>query len=340
MFDQLTQGMRELEFLSRLARATSRRSFLQWSGMTIAVAAAGCGNDDEGGDITTPAGEVDPASSTATVPTTAPPGEAVSITVQARDADGNPVTTGGSEVIVEATGTNESGPVTATDNGDGTYTASYNAEDIGTDTVAITIDGTPISGSPFTITIAEAVTETSLGSGDNGVLNYAFALEQLEAAFYAAVLAAPYAGITAEETAILTDIRDHEVIHRDFLRAALGANAIPDLTIDFSSIDLTSRDAVLAAARTFEDLGVAAYNGAGFLFDDPQLVTIAGKIVSVEARHSAVIRDLIEPLSTSFAGDDTVNANGLEPFRLPGDVLGSAGTYITTPIDSSQLPRS
>jgi len=214
------------------------------------------------------------------------------------------------------------------------------AEDIGTDTVAITIDGTPISGSPFTITIAEAVTETSLGSGDNGVLNYAFALEQLEAAFYAAVLAAPYAGITAEETAILTDIRDHEVIHRDFLRAALGANAIPDLTIDFSSIDLTSRDAVLAAARTFEDLGVAAYNGAGFLFDDPQLVTIAGKIVSVEARHSAVIRDLIEPLSTSFAGDDTVNANGLEPFRLPGDVLGSAGTYITTPIDSSQLPRS
>src|SRR3712207_279233 len=93
MFDQLTQGMRELEFLSRLARATSRRSFLQWSGMTIAVAVSGCGDDDDdGGDITTPAGEVDPARSTAEVPSVAPPGEAVNITVQARDADGNPVT--------------------------------------------------------------------------------------------------------------------------------------------------------------------------------------------------------------------------------------------------------
>jgi hypothetical protein len=340
MFDQLTQGMRELEFLSRLAHATGRRSFLQWSGMTIAVAVAGCGNDDEGGDITTPAGEVDPAASTAEVPSTAPPGEAVNVTVQARDADGNPVTTGGNEVIVEATGGNQSGPITATDNGDGTYTASYNAEVIGTDTVTITIDGTPISGSPFTITIAEAVTETSLGSGDPGVLNYAFALEQLEAAFYAAVLTSPYAGMTAEETAILTDIRDHEVVHREFLRAALRENAIPDLTIDFTSVDFTSRDAVLAAARNFEDLGVAAYNGAGFLFDEPEFVTTAGKIVSVEARHSAVIRDLIEPLGTSFAGDDVVNASGLEPFLLPQAVLGTAATFITTPLDGSRLPRS
>lgn len=340
MFDQLTQGMRELEFLSRLARATSRRSFLQWSGMTIAVAVAGCSDDDNGGDITAPEGEVDPASSTAEVPSTAPPGEAVSVSVQARDADGNPVTTGGAEVIVEATGANNSGPVTATDNGDGTYTASYNATELGTDTIAITMNGTPISGSPFTVTIAEAVTETRLGSGDNGVLNYAYALEQLEAAFYAAVLAAPYAGITAEETAVLTDIRDHEVIHREFLKAALGANAIPELAIDFSSIDFTSRDAVLGAARSFEDLGVAAYNGAGFLLDEPDFVTTAGKIVSVEARHSAVIRDLLEPLTAAFAGDDVVNANGLEAFRLPSDVLASTGTYITTPIDSSQLPRS
>ena len=340
MMDQLTQGMRELEFLSRLARATSRRSFLQWSGMTIAVAVAGCGDDDDGGDVTAPAGEVDPASSTATVPATAPPNEPVSVEVQARDAEGNPLTVGGSEVIVEATGANASGPVTATDNGDGTYTASYNPTELGTDTITVTIDGTPISGSPFTITIAETETRTPLGSGDNGVLNYAFALEQLEAAFFAAVVASPYAGITSEETQILTEIRDHEVIHREFLRAALGANAIPDLTIDFNSVDFTSRDAVLAAAQSLEDLGISAYNGAGFLLEDPELVETAGKIVSVEARHSAVIRDLISPNSANFAGDDVVNEQGLDAYRTPNQVLPATEIYITTPLDASQLPRS
>ena len=61
-----------------------------------------------------------------------------------------------------------------------------------------------------------------LGSGDTGVLNYAYALEQLEAAFYTQVVASFYTGATAEEQTILTDIRNHEVIHRDFLKAALG----------------------------------------------------------------------------------------------------------------------
>jgi hypothetical protein len=74
---------------------------------------------------------------------------------------------------------------------------------------------------------------TDIGSGDPGILNFAYALEQLEAAFYLQVVATPYSGITATETAYLTDIRDHEVLHRDFFKAALGAKAIGALTTDF-----------------------------------------------------------------------------------------------------------
>src|SRR5689334_22508979 len=55
-----------------------------------------------------------------------------------------------------------------------------------------------------------------LGSGDIGILNYAYALEQLEAAFYTQVVASLYSGITATEQAYLTDIRDHEIAHREF----------------------------------------------------------------------------------------------------------------------------
>ncbi|RYY07411.1 MAG: ferritin-like domain-containing protein, partial [Sphingobacteriaceae bacterium] len=102
-----------------------------------------------------------------------------------------------------------------------------------------------------------------LGSGDVGILNYAYALEQLEAAFYTQVVAnANFATIftSASERALLTDIRDHEVSHREFFKAALMGNAIANLDVDFSSIDFTTRSGVLAAAKAFEDLGVSAYN--------------------------------------------------------------------------------
>ena len=131
----------------------------------------------------------------------------------------------------------------------------------------------------------------------------------------------PYSGITDDETSWLTDIRDHEVEHRDFLKEALGDKAIPDLEVDFSAVDFTSRDAVLTTAMTFEDLGVGAYNGAGKLIENADYLLAAGKIVSVEARHAAAIRDLLNPNSVSFAGDDVVDENGLDVAYEPADVL-------------------
>src|SRR3978361_2381056 len=142
-------------------------------------------------------------------------------------------------------------------------------------------------------------TGIDLGSGDVGVLNYAYALEQLEAAFYIQAVASPYSGMTATETSYLTDIRDHEIAHREFFKTALGANAITSLEVNFSSINFASRDSVLGTSKAFEDLGVSAYNGAGRLLTSPANLLLAGKIVSVEARHAALIRDLIA--ANSFA---------------------------------------
>jgi len=102
-----------------------------------------------------------------------------------------------------------------------------------------------------------------LAGGDLGVLNYAYALEQLEAAFYTQVIASPYAGMNAYERTLLTDIRNHEVSHREFFKKALGANRIPDLAVNFSAVNFGDRMSVLKTAMTFEDLGVSAYNGGG-----------------------------------------------------------------------------
>jgi hypothetical protein len=68
------------------------------------------------------------------------------------------------------------------------------------------------------LTDTSTLPHIDIGMGDIGILNYAYALEQLEAAFYLQVIATPYSGISIAETAYLTDIRDHEVLHRDFFQ--------------------------------------------------------------------------------------------------------------------------
>ncbi|MDX1642524.1 MAG: ferritin-like domain-containing protein [Balneolaceae bacterium] len=182
-----------------------------------------------------------------------------------------------------------------------------------------------------------------LGSGDVGVLNYAYALEQLEAAFYIAVLDSPYSGMSSEEGQIMEDLRNHEVAHRDWFQAAISSVAsdsiIPGLTPDFSSVDFSDRVSVLQTAKAFEDLGVSAYNGAGQLIENTDYLVEAGKIVSVEARHAAAIRSIIGSSNTSFAGDDIIDGNGLEMTRTPNEVLGIAQNFITEQISGSNLPQ-
>lgn len=176
----------------------------------------------------------------------------------------------------------------------------------------------------------------NLGSGDIGILNYAYALEQLEAAFYTRVMIMPYYNMTSQEKEYLTDIRDHEIAHREFFKNVLGSKAIGTLEVDFSTITFSSRDSVLETAKAFEDLGVSAYNGAGQLLENANYLLAAGKIVSVEARHAAAIRDLLSYGSFS----DNVDASGLDEVRTPPEVLAIAGTYIKTKIIANNLPTS
>lgn len=176
----------------------------------------------------------------------------------------------------------------------------------------------------------------NVGSGDVGVLNYAYALEQLEAAFYTQLRTGSYyTGLAANtaEKQILDDLYYHEVIHREFFKAAItaaGATPIKNLEPDFSTVNFNDRNSVLATAKAFEDLGVAAYNGAGkYLTSAPYLV-IAGKIVSVEARHAALIRDLVS--EASFVDADVVRIadTGLEISKEPSAVANTANTFLKT----------
>ena len=179
----------------------------------------------------------------------------------------------------------------------------------------------------------------NLGSGDTGVLNYAYALEQLEAAFYTQVILFPYINMSPLELEYFTEIRNHEIAHREFFKNVLGSAAIATLEFDFTKIDFQKRTSVLDTAITFEDLGVSAYNGAGQLLTSADNLTIAGKIVSVEARHAAALRDLKQ--SGSFADSSVVEpSNGLDIARYPTEVISIASAFIKTKLNTANLPNS
>ncbi len=166
---------------------------------------------------------------------------------------------------------------------------------------------------------------------DFGILNFAYALEQLEAAFYIQVVRQLYSGITSEEEGILRDIKKHEVVHREFFKTALGSAAIPGLAVDFSAVNFTSRESVLLAAKVFEDTGVGAYNGAAKFLRNGDYLLAAGKIVSVEARHASAIRDV---LGRSFAPNAFDSALTFE------QVLRRAGPFIATDVTLTNSPTA
>jgi hypothetical protein len=190
---------------------------------------------------------------------------------------------------------------------------------------------------------APAANQVSFGTGDTGLLNYALLLEQLEAAFYQRVVDAPPADLLAYERSVFADLRDHEVIHRETLKFALGTEALPALTFDFSTFTLTSRTGVLEAAKKLEDLGVAAYGGAARLFANTATLGLLAKISSVEARHAAFIRDLIG--LGSFADDDVVVTDGaltsVAQVKTPVQVMAEvAPLLLPLIVNTDSLPRA
>lgn len=151
----------------------------------------------------------------------------------------------------------------------------------------------PGTGSTVTIDFAK---------GDVAVLQFAYALEQLEADFYTKVAANfSNSGLSAAEQTVFADIKNHEVIHREALKTILGTTNGFTLTPTYPGVNFSSRTSILGTAKAFEDLGVSAYNGAAQYLKDVNNLLVAGKIVSVEARHASAIADLIAPKTTMFS---------------------------------------
>lgn len=197
------------------------------------------------------------------------------------------------------------------------------------------LDGNGISG-----TAGTAAQFTLDLSNDTGILNYAYALEQLEAAYYTAALSSTgFSQLSDNEKEVLSDLRNHEVIHREFFAQVLGSAAIPTIIFNATTVgSLTAnRDVLLRTSQLLEDTGVSAYNGAGKYLTSAANLLVAGKIVSVEARHAAAIRDIRDGNNGRlFAGDDVVKP-GLDVKAEPRTVLAAVVSLNVVDVVTSPL---
>ncbi len=139
---------------------------------------------------------------------------------------------------------------------------------------------------------------------DVQILNFALLLEYLEAAFYKEALAR--GKLKGELRQFAETVGAHERAHVAFIRKALGTKARRKPSFDFRG---TTRNARTFAktALALEDTGVAALNGQAPNLTKGTLAA-AAKIVSVEARHAAWIRDILELNPAPRASDQPMTA--------------------------------
>ncbi|WP_053227539.1 ferritin-like domain-containing protein [Solirubrobacter soli] len=152
---------------------------------------------------------------------------------------------------------------------------------------------------------------------DAEILNFALLLEYVQAAFYAEGLSR--AGLTGELKTFASTVAAQEQEHIAFLKQALGSAARKAPKTDFGD-DTSDADKFSLAAFKLEDLGVAAYNAQAPNLTKESL-RAAARIVSVESRHAAWIRDLRGMNPAPHAAEPTVDAQRvIDTFKGSGYV--------------------
>ena len=146
-----------------------------------------------------------------------------------------------------------------------------------------------------------AISKQRSKRNDVKILNYALTLEFLEAAFYKQAVANQAFGDSAALKAFAQTVAEHEAKHVAFLKKALGSAAIKSPSFAFGDT-VTDPAKFAATAQVLEDTGVSAYLGQVGNVSQRAVLSAAGTIATVEARHAAWIRDIngTSPAPASF----------------------------------------
>jgi rubrerythrin len=163
--------------------------------------------------------------------------------------------------------------------------------------------------------VSQALAQSS--GGDVDILNFALTLEYLEAAFYQDALSK--AGLSGDAKKLAKEIGDHEKQHVAALTGAIKKAGGKPVAAPMVTFPLKDQASFLKLAETFEDTGVSAYDGAAPMIQSKDILTAAGSIAQIEARHAAAIRGL--------KGDNPTRG-AFEPTLKKAEVLKAVKSFI------------
>lgn len=160
---------------------------------------------------------------------------------------------------------------------------------------------------------------------DLEVLNYALTLEYLEAEFYKQGNAKNL--LKGTEAEYVQRIGADEAAHVDALTATikqLNGTPVAAPKVDFKDA-FDSKEKYLTTAHVFENLGVSAYLGAAGFIKNKDILQAAAGIFGVEARHAAVIGNLL-----GLKAEGGVYMGAQETPKTKTEVLAAAGPFLVS----------
>lgn len=136
---------------------------------------------------------------------------------------------------------------------------------------------------------------------DLDILNYALTLEFFEATLYATLAAS--GKLQGKDQSYIQLFGQQEQAHVDAVMSTiqkLGGTPVTKGNYNFPT--LNTRDDVLNLLVAVEQTGIGAYQGASIYIQNKDILAAAGSIMQVEARHTALIRYLLDlpPVKDAF----------------------------------------
>jgi len=169
------------------------------------------------------------------------------------------------------------------------------------------------------IAVAESQALAANLPDDFAILNFALTLEHLEdVAYRQAVASGKLTGMNQQYARMFGDQEhQHVVLITGALRQAGKTPVAEQARYNFPAY--TDEHTIIDFLRVLEETGVGAYSGAAQFIKDKGILTVAGGIQQVEARHTAILRrqDGMAPVPTAF-----------EKALTPDQVLAAAGPIL------------
>jgi hypothetical protein len=297
--------------------------------------------------VTVTAGAASAAKSTVSASSgTVASGGTVTLTLQAKDSSGNNLTNGGLAVVFTASGGTSAGTIGATtDNGNGTYAATFTATTAGTaTTIQATIGGVPVTSTLPTVTVTPgaASAATSLVTVSSGTVASGGAVTLTLQARDAegnnlttggAIVAFSFAGGTSTGTiGAVTDSLNGRYV-ATFTGATAGTATTIHATINATAVTSTLPTVMVSAGAASPSTSTVSVSSGTVASGSAVTLTLQAKDAAgnnLTAGGATVAFSASGGTSTGAIGATTDNLNGTYTATFTGSAAGTATTIHAT----------